>query len=439
MIKSIKHLFIAMFIYVVPLMAQHKPLSVGDDLPDILVNNVHNYSKTTLSNEDLKGKLIILDFWATSCSSCLAAFPKLEQLQKTFDSSIQIILVNSYENDSQVNERIANIKNRKPNFSFPDLPFINGDTLLRQLFPHQLIPHHVWINQHGRIIAIANGYNATEENIKKALSESHLDLHEKKDMILNGFDPRKDGIFRLGNQEIKGYYSGLTHFIPGVGSGNGRKRDTLNHTFRRTFLNSTVQRLYEDAFRSLVKEDRMLIETKDRTPFQRPEDPNFLDSWYNQYLFSYEILVPIAEEDKIQEIMRKDINRFFETNLQISAVIEKRAMPSLILTTKQHHLLKPYEADSKQSYKKDGTTHTWTNYRFSNFVNSLGGHIEDLTIPLALVDETGMGNEYCIDIKISDSDLNDIPKLTRILNQFGLDIIAAEREIEVLVIKDLNR
>ena len=49
-----------------------KPLTIGDKVPDVEFENVINYSDKKVRLSDFKGKLMILDFWATWCTSCIA-------------------------------------------------------------------------------------------------------------------------------------------------------------------------------------------------------------------------------------------------------------------------------------------------------------------------------------------------------------------------------
>lgn len=64
-----------------------KHLKMGDTIPqalwDIQLNVVgHQAGAKQLTLRDYKDKkLIILDFWATWCSSCIASFPSLYKLQ----------------------------------------------------------------------------------------------------------------------------------------------------------------------------------------------------------------------------------------------------------------------------------------------------------------------------------------------------------------------
>ena len=55
-------------------------LKVGDYLPDMQLQ-MENYHSPTAKLSDFKGKLLILDFWGTWCTPCVAALPELERLQ----------------------------------------------------------------------------------------------------------------------------------------------------------------------------------------------------------------------------------------------------------------------------------------------------------------------------------------------------------------------
>ena len=75
-----------------------RPLSIGDSIPhDLVLSDVYNYPVSKIRLSDLKGKFIILDFWATWCGACIATFPKMHQLQARFGDNLQVILVNTYQ------------------------------------------------------------------------------------------------------------------------------------------------------------------------------------------------------------------------------------------------------------------------------------------------------------------------------------------------------
>ncbi len=64
-------------------------VKIGGHVPDITLQNIININQQNFRLSDFKGKLIILDFWGIYCSSCIAAFPKLDSLQTKYNDKIQ--------------------------------------------------------------------------------------------------------------------------------------------------------------------------------------------------------------------------------------------------------------------------------------------------------------------------------------------------------------
>lgn len=56
------------------------PLTIGDKVPDIVLNHVINYKAGDIKLSDFKGKLVILDFWSSWCGACIALFPHMDSL-----------------------------------------------------------------------------------------------------------------------------------------------------------------------------------------------------------------------------------------------------------------------------------------------------------------------------------------------------------------------
>src|SRR5690606_36481462 len=83
-----------------------KPLEIGESMPEYLwhlplqvVNHAEGAGTITLN--DYKGKLIILDFWATWCKSCIANMPRMHELQTEYHQDMVVLPV-TYEDAKTV-------------------------------------------------------------------------------------------------------------------------------------------------------------------------------------------------------------------------------------------------------------------------------------------------------------------------------------------------
>ncbi len=82
---------------------QAEPLKVGDTFPDL--------STFALEGEmpaDWKGKILVIDFWASWCAPCAASFPHLDKLQRQFaDRGVYFIGVSVDDKASKMHRFLA--------------------------------------------------------------------------------------------------------------------------------------------------------------------------------------------------------------------------------------------------------------------------------------------------------------------------------------------
>lgn len=128
-----------------------------------------------------ENQLIILDFFASWCTSCAKALPKLDSLQTQFGRRLSIRLVSSYgTRDTKEKIEAYFIRRKKPNGEAYSFPIIYNDSLLKNSFPHNKIPHYVWI-YNGKLIAITRTTSVTAVNIKNVLCGQIITLPLKND------------------------------------------------------------------------------------------------------------------------------------------------------------------------------------------------------------------------------------------------------------------
>jgi peroxiredoxin len=64
---------------------------IGSSAPDFTVKD----SDRTVRLQDLRGKIVILNFWTTWCPPCIEEMPSLSRLQKQMGSTVTVLAVST--------------------------------------------------------------------------------------------------------------------------------------------------------------------------------------------------------------------------------------------------------------------------------------------------------------------------------------------------------
>jgi thiol-disulfide isomerase/thioredoxin len=154
-------------------------LDVGDRVPDLVFKTILNGDKKPLALSALKGKAVILDFWATWCSVCIKGFPKMNALQEKYNKILQVILVADSQSDTE--KKVSKfVMDREEAADALVLPVAYNDSLTKVLFPHLAFPHYVWIGADRKVKAITRWDAFTEENVSAFLAGRDLFIKKKE-------------------------------------------------------------------------------------------------------------------------------------------------------------------------------------------------------------------------------------------------------------------
>lgn len=153
------------------------PLKIGNKIPAWVMNTTFPVLRNRGSVADsmklnqYKGKLILLDFWAAWCSTCIYKFPVLESLQLRYPEDLAVILVDTKNNRDPLEQMEGILSGKKAPFISSKLESIYNDTVLNSLFPHSFLPHYVWIGKDGTLKALSGAELLNEETLKALLGK----------------------------------------------------------------------------------------------------------------------------------------------------------------------------------------------------------------------------------------------------------------------------
>ncbi|WP_100610703.1 TlpA family protein disulfide reductase [Confluentibacter lentus] len=101
------------------IIAELRKKMIDEEAPDFTLTNLNN-EEVTLSS--LKGKTVIIDFWATWCGPCIQSFPAMQTAVNKYkdDPNVVFLFVDTWENGTpeQNTKNVTNfIKNNKYSFN----------------------------------------------------------------------------------------------------------------------------------------------------------------------------------------------------------------------------------------------------------------------------------------------------------------------------------
>ena len=133
-------------------------LKVGDTLPDLASFNLEGKLPDTL-----KGKVVIVDFWASWCTPCAKSFPVLDELQKKYGDKLVILAVN-------VDEKKANMDKFLEKHAVSFTVVRDGDQKLVAVAEPATMPTSFVLDGTGKVCFLHNGFHG-EDTRKEYLTE----------------------------------------------------------------------------------------------------------------------------------------------------------------------------------------------------------------------------------------------------------------------------
>jgi cytochrome c biogenesis protein CcmG/thiol:disulfide interchange protein DsbE len=142
---------------------QQGTVQVGDTIPEFTLSFFDGYQlagKSEVKLSELRGKVIVVNFWASWCKPCEQEAAELESAWRSYEQGGQVVFVGADYVDTEPEAR-GYLK--KFEITYPNGPDLG--TRISQMFRIQGVPETYFIDQTGKLVYAQIGPFSSEAEI----------------------------------------------------------------------------------------------------------------------------------------------------------------------------------------------------------------------------------------------------------------------------------
>lgn len=431
-------------------------LQEGKIVPNVYLGKVVSVSEflpktnDSIYLSDLKGRLVILDFWTAFCGNCIKEFPKLFELQNLFGHEIIILPIglSTQLPTGNIKGDIGKLVNSWKT-SYKELKLSSTMIVerfdqfndLRKLFPFNSVPTLVWIDRDGRFIKMTGPRAVTKENINDILKGKQVLFRPKK--MTSIVSPTEN--FLINRASLHTKTTNIFKFYPysDTLSACMIRMDTLQTDYYHFYaVNNSILDLYLGAF-SYILGNRDIKLSKRRVHLKgfKNENKQKLDIFYNTLIddgeigkflsknyTSFELFVPKKNLSVIDAY--KTMVDIINNKYGISAEVTLTTQPCLIVSKGSNWLGSYFIHENEFKLERDDKY-----FRFIGDVESFLEFINNklsYNFPLIINKDTSL--KY-INANLPVSSFRNVESLVKGLRENGLKVSLMNINIEALELK----
>jgi len=143
--------------------AAEQGLTPKEQAPDFTLRSNHN---ANLRLADMRGEVVMINFWATWCGPCRQEMPLLEKLYTKYQpAGFKILAINIEKDSEKADKFIEDI-----GISYPVL--YDSESTVSKLYDVEAMPSTMFIDREGNFRYLHKGYKpGDEESYKKVIQQ----------------------------------------------------------------------------------------------------------------------------------------------------------------------------------------------------------------------------------------------------------------------------
>ena len=376
-----------------PSHAQAPSIRIGDPAPEIKLEKLLQApSDAQTSATSLKGKVVVLEFWATWCLPCMPAINHLNGVAAKFkDKPVQFIAITDEGDESLVRKFL----NEQPIQGWVGL---DTDGSVFSAYKPGGRPHTVLVDRNGQIAAITYADKVTAAVLDDLLAGKVVSLPLKPLGDSSGVELAKTGgeLFQATIQPS----TGSGQLFGGMLIAPGRiESDGL------PLLSAIVAAYQTSNYR-----------TVESVPLPK-------------HLYKFKVLVPKGREELVYPVFQQALEVTF--GLKVRREMREADVFVLRPGPDKGAGLTPSKANESSERHDKGFIRAK-----KQPIKKLVDELEGMFLRAPVVDETGLTAEYDWDLPYNRASNNLLVDAIR--TQLGLEVVKAKRRIEFLVIERVD-
>jgi len=424
-----------------------KPLKIGDTISeeiwDMPLQTVkHGRETKEIRLADYRGKVIIFDYWATWCKSCINAMPRMHELAQAYPYDVVLLPV-THESASLITAYLPKTRSEQIRTLLHSFETIVDGQPLKDLIPHQTIPHIAIINSDGILEQTTMPHLLNEDVIGKIVRGEDYDIPVYRgEMESTVLSPTYEDVKLVKPY----YYSTLTGYLNGFQNDFREWVDSTNMVKRGHYINKPLITLFlaalQPEFNILMPNRRiMLMDDPKAVDYFHERNPEYLRSESN---VCYEYALPDTwTEAQIRNRMLSDLQDLTGFHARIVSVevpctilkpsgkliTQKQKTQSsgivvdeILVSARVPEHVGPTEGGAKNYLRSTGID------GFVYYMNTA----KKGAVPF-MINETEIG--YPIDLDLPDN-LYDIDKMKYTLSEQGIEVVKEIRKLDMFVMAE---